>query len=997
MKKRVVKEKQKKNRSTIDKLAFGVSIIAVIALIGICIGLGGLIYFLQGKPTLYLSDFETQESSIIYDQNGEVIAELGLTIRQNISYDDLPNSVVDAFVAVEDSRYFEHNGFDVPRFTKAILENIRSMSFSQGGSTFTMQLVKNTYFTDDDTGEEAARNGSSGVQRKVQEIALALDLENNISKKVIFEQYVNKLNFGGDRNIRGIEKASEYYFNKPISEVNYVEAAMLAGVINAPNYYNPFYNIEAANSRKDDVIYLMHKHGYISDEQYELGLSIRVEDLLSDPNSNAVSSDSNAIPYQAYIDAVCDEVYDLTGSDPYSTTMHIYTYMNKDVQEVMDKIEIGGYPDVFEFPDEYFEAASICVNNQTGAIIGILGGRNYSTGGQLLLNHATDQSRQTGSSIKPILDYSLAFENLGWATSHVITDKPLFYEGTEIMISNSSNTYKGDVTLYDALGESINTCAIQTLQAVIDEKGEAYCVDYLQSLDYDTTMDTFDIQNAIGGFNMTASVKQMAGAYAMIMNKGNYNEPHCIKKIEFTNGKSPITVSTNPKQVLSEAAAFMTTELLYSNVNNTKYGGSYSVVRDDYPVYAKTGTTTWEDEGEYYGIPFGSRKDSWLCASSSAYTVSTWTGYDKAQQGKQSYITEDVFYQRIQAKITNLILDASAEYCDETPAKVEKPASGITQIKHIIGTWPYASVIENMDPQYITTGYIKSDKAKLVTLTAKVEDMSDNYSIDYNESNGKLYIKWPEYPDKSAVDEKHQKDISLKKKDGSYAYKGSGTQMFNIAWVYGDVVYKAEITATQDGKKVYSEEIKSKDKETEVRLDLPGGDNTLEVSIYYGFSDAPLNSNNKKWSKKVTVENLLNIPSFDDLDDLLDWFNRNGLSVNSTYELESEDSSSYYEIYNHSTNKKVSGSLNAAEKTSYDIYYYEGKVNIELNVSKRNNTITVTSNVNCTFEVSNNASQYAKKNGKTLTITLPNDYDGGDIEVTATYNKQTVTETIKID
>ena len=244
--------KKKKKINKVNLWATIVSVVAAIGLIGLVVGVVVIFTLLQNKPTLNVSDFDQQESSVIYDSNGEEIANLGTVIRQNVEYEEIPNCVVDAFVAIEDSRYFQHDGFDVPRFTKAILENIRTLSFGQGGSTFTMQLVKNTYFTDDETGTEAARSGARGVRRKVQEIALALELENVKSKQDIFESYVNKLNFGGSNNIRGIQKAAQYYFGKDLSQCGLVEGALLAGVINAPNYYNPFYNLEAAQERVEE-------------------------------------------------------------------------------------------------------------------------------------------------------------------------------------------------------------------------------------------------------------------------------------------------------------------------------------------------------------------------------------------------------------------------------------------------------------------------------------------------------------------------------------------------------------------------------------------------------------------------------------------------------------------------------------------------------------------------------------------------------------------------
>ena len=247
-------QKKKKINST-NLWAVIVSFIVIMGLICFVVGIIFIATMLTNKPALNVSDFDQAESSIVYDSRGEEIANLGTVIRQNIEYDDIPNCVIDAFVAIEDSRYFEHNGFDVPRFTKAFLENIRTLSFGQGGSTFTMQLVKNTYFVNDETGENAARSGASGIRRKVQEIALAFELEEAKSKQDIFESYVNKLNFGGSNNIRGIQKASQYYFGKDLSEVNLVEGALLAGVINAPNFYNPFYNLDEAQERLTEVLY----------------------------------------------------------------------------------------------------------------------------------------------------------------------------------------------------------------------------------------------------------------------------------------------------------------------------------------------------------------------------------------------------------------------------------------------------------------------------------------------------------------------------------------------------------------------------------------------------------------------------------------------------------------------------------------------------------------------------------------------------------------------
>ncbi len=868
------KTKTKGKMNKVNLWAIIVSIIAMFALICIVIGVIVLATMLKDKPDLNLSDFDSQESSIIYDQDNNKIADLGLTIRQNVSYDEIPNCVVDAFVAVEDSRFFEHNGFDVPRFTKAFIVDIMAGSFEQGGSTFTMQLCKNTYFVDDEGGINAPKK----ISRKVQEIALAMELERNKSKKAIFDSYINKLNFGGDSNIRGIQKAAQYYFGKDVQDCGLVEGALLAGVINAPNYYNPFWNLEAAQERVGEVLYLMNYHGYITDTEYELASAVRIEDLLNDPYQKSGSGEG--IPYQAYIDAVVEEVYDLTGLDPYTTTMHIYTYMNRGVQEEMDRIQAGNMDGYLEFPDDYFECASICMNVSTGQIIGVLGGRNYADGGALLLNHAIDQYKQPGSSIKPILDYSLAFENLGWATDHVLCDKPMYMDSSkQNLVYNFSGTYVGDVTLKQAVGNSINTTAIQTLQAVIDAKKTEYVVDYAQSIGYDFTLDTFNVQFGIGGSDCVVTCKQQAAALAMLMNYGVYNTPHTIERIEFTNGKSPIAPVYQSTQALSEAAAFMTTELLYSNVQS--YGGTYNYVKiPDYPVYAKTGTTDYGTSGKQFGIPSGAIKDGWLIASTSEYSIATWVGYEKAAVGQQSYIDDDYYYgERPSGKITRLILDAVNEYTDETPVKLTRP-NGVTSITHIIGTWPYAACIEGMDESLKTTGLIKTESARTVNLSApSIEKMGDA-NVDLVESTGVLTIDWPKYPNENALGDRNDvKDISLKS-GSEVIVAASGKVLFDKSWIYGPVKYMADITVTSNGSS-NKMHVKSDEDSYTTKLSLANGDK-VTVDCYYGFDNGSGTSNAdtetfviKNAAKRFTVPSADYIGSYDKMKT---WATNNGIA-----------------------------------------------------------------------------------------------------------------------
>lgn len=868
--------KPKKQKRKINKLnlwAIIVSSIAIFAFICLLFGSVVILNLLKNKPIMDLQDFEQSESSIIYDDKEHEIADLGNVIRRNVEYDELPNCVIDAFVAVEDSRFFEHNGFDLPRFTKAIIENIIAMDFAQGGSTFTMQLVKNTYYTNDDTGEEASRSGVGGVKRKVQEIALAFELEKYQTKQFIFVSYLNKLNFGGNRNIRGIQKAAQYYFSKDVSELNLNEAALLAGVINAPNYYNPFNNLDAAQQRVGQVLYQMYNHGYISKAEYELAKTVRVEDLLTDPYES--SKEGEGIAYQAYVDAVVNEVIKLTGLDPYTTTMHIHTYMNSDIQAIMDDIqaekiyydEDGNWTNddtievdedgeliekksYLKYPDEFMEVASVCIDNYTGQVVGILGGRNYSGGGQLLLNHATEQYKQPGSSIKPILDYALAFENLGWATDHVLTDRPMYMDSSHNnLVYNFSGKYVGDVTLKTALGDSINTCAFQALQAVIDKMKYEYVVNYCQSLGYNFSLDDFNIQYSVGGSTCEVTPYQHAAAYAAIMNYGTYNTPHTVKRIEFTNGKSPVTPVYESKQVISEAAAYLTTDLMKSNVQS--FGGSYAYLKNsDYTVYAKTGTTDWGREGKQFGIPSGANKDCWLVASTTEYTTATWIGYEKAVLDQPSYISDDIYYNvRPQARIGQIILDACYKYGDTKPSVLTQP-SGVTSVTHILGTWPYASTnIEGvqLDESLISTGLVKKDLVKVVSLSAPTIEASPAGSeatlADTDTSTAIIKLNFKKYPDENAtkVVEK-TRDQSLKTSGGEVIIASEGAVLFDYSWVYGPVQYCADVDVVYaDGT---SKKFQYSDSEDKAQLEignlLDGG--TVTANLYYKYGNSNVQS-----------------------------------------------------------------------------------------------------------------------------------------------------------
>ena len=336
----VTKQKEQRRlklRRKRRRLRIWTVILSVLVIFNVVVASFGLLIakrMVEDAPTLDVTDFVGEESSKIYDDKGQLITEVGVYLRENITYDKCPEALVDAFLSVEDSRFFSHFGFDIPRFTKAAIDNLKSHSFGQGGSTFTMQLVKNTYFSiesmnAEDTGQERTKS----IEYKVQQIYLAMELEKLISKKEIFQLYLNKLNFGG--NIRGVQRAAQYYFGKNCNELNLSESAMLAGIVNLPNRYNPYEYLDYGTTRRNEVLNLMNYHGYITHDALGLVKAIKVEDTLVGEHRK-VSEDSQ---YQSYLDAVLEEAMALTGCDPTVKGMKIYTYLNRTMQETVEAIQ----------------------------------------------------------------------------------------------------------------------------------------------------------------------------------------------------------------------------------------------------------------------------------------------------------------------------------------------------------------------------------------------------------------------------------------------------------------------------------------------------------------------------------------------------------------------------------------------------------------------------------------------------------------------------------
>lgn len=851
-------------KSLKDKLAIVVSVFLVLAILVSSSGIAYIAVVISGAPTLDSNDFVMSDSSKLFDSDGNLITDVGYQIRENISYDDMPQVLIDAFVAIEDSRFFEHNGFDIPRFAKAMVENVLSMSFAQGGSTFTMQLVKGTYFETEEA--TAVRSGLAGVNRKIKEIYVALQAEKVLSKKRILELYLNRINYGVPGNKRGVQTAAQYYFGKDVQDITLVEAAMLAGVINAPNAFNPMNNLELAQKRTNTVLDLMERHGYITEEELSLAKSVRIENLLV---GNTKSS-ANNFPYQAFVDAAIQEVKELTGLDPVDVPMRIYTTMDRNTQETIEKVQNGEITNV-AWPNDIIQTAIVTMNNSTGEILGIGGGRFYN--GERLLNRAINMKRQPGSSVKTFLTYPLAFEHLGWSTQHMLEDKPIQYVGLDVIVKNFDNNYRGDILVPAAIGNSLNIPAIQTLQSVVDTIGVKKVVSYLNSIGFsDVTSDKFDIGYAIGGSSFEASPLQLAGAQASIINGGNYIQPHTVTRIEFLDGKEPITPSYTSTNTLSAEAAYMTATMMEQNVSGP-YFNFMQILKRNFSVYAKTGTSDWGNEGVKFGIPAGAAKDKWMLSSTSEFTTAVWVGYDKAVKDQVSYMNQSQINLNLPGKISNEVLNSL--YSERSnPSSISRPA-GVIDVTHVIGIYPYVSPNSSTNPALVVSGLIKSEYANLGTLTNPtiMTPSSFNREITSNGNSRTYKLTLNAYPDpKALVVAPNTKDYYLEVA-GKVA-QGTGQRLFDYSWLYGPIVYKAKINV--DGT-----EYKIKSNSNVLTTTINANPNsTVTVCGYYGYDYVEVNSTELCKTDKMN-ELFLNIPNFigETTSVLTSWISANGLTA----------------------------------------------------------------------------------------------------------------------
>ena len=408
------------------------------------------LYIIISSPKFSKDQLYNKELSVMYDINGDEYAELGSENRELVTYEDLPEVLIDAIVATEDSRFFQHNGFDIARFVKASLGQAAGQN-AGGTSTLTMQVVKNTF-----TSTES--HGIKGIIRKFTDIYMSIfKVEKNYTKEQIMEFYVNAPYLGNSSY--GVEAASQSYFGKSVSDLTLTEAALIAGLYQAPHAYDPYNNPEAATNRRATVLSLMRKHGYITKEQQELANSISIQSLLL-PKDQVKDNNIN----QGFVDTVVEEVIKKTGNNPYDVPMLIYTTMDPKGQSVLNGIMNG---ESFQFVNDEVQMGITITSVKDGSIVAVGAGRNRV--GERQYNYATMIKRHPGSAAKPFFAYGPLIEYNNASPATYFFDLPYSYSNGQ-SVSNADKGHRGIMNMKTALASSRNIPAIQAFQQVDKEK-----------------------------------------------------------------------------------------------------------------------------------------------------------------------------------------------------------------------------------------------------------------------------------------------------------------------------------------------------------------------------------------------------------------------------------------------------------------------------------------------------------------------------------------------
>ncbi len=561
-----------------------------------------------------LSDFRSTETSIIYDVNGEEITTVsGVKELYYLESYKIPEVVKDAFVLIEDRKFYRHGGIDIAAIIRAGSINFKTKSKAQGASTITQQVARNIYLSQDVTWE-----------RKITEIFLSMELEKRYTKDQILEFYINNIYFAN--GLYGIEAAAQGYFNKSASELSISQLVFLTTIPNNPSKYDPFEHLDRGVERRDYILGLLHDYGSISDEEYQNAIDEEI--VLTPSEAEKYDSVETYVYYCAtrslmkaagfnfryeFIDEDDEAAYKELYDDWYSRYQRtlftggyrIYTAIDMDKQQLlMDSLDdaLSWNTETNDEGVYKLQASAVCIDNATGYVTAIVGGRNQGLPGYTL-NRAYQSFRQPGSAIKPLVVYA-PYLGLGHNSDELIDDSPM--EGGP---ENFENRYPGEETLQEALAWSSNVAAWKLFEQLTPEYG----MSFVKNMHFRKIgEDEHYMAACLGGWSYGASALEMASAYAALAGDGVFHEPTAVMRITDSKGRTIVDNGGNGTQIYEKNASRMVSKMLQYGV---EHGIATGAKLDNAVVAVKTGTTT-------------DNKDGWTVGYSAYYTTAVWVGYD---------------------------------------------------------------------------------------------------------------------------------------------------------------------------------------------------------------------------------------------------------------------------------------------------------------------------------------------------------------------------------
>ena len=742
--KRTIKDKPQEQIKRNKKIK--IIVLILVALLILVFGVNTAISANRWKSLV--QEMSKNENSIVKDKDGKVIAEIGSEKAKNkISSSEIPSNLKNAYVAIEDERFYKHHGVDIKRTSGAIISYVfHRGSSSFGGSSITQQVVKNL------TGDS-----SNKITRKVKEWGKAINLETFMSKDEILSLYLNIIYVGP--NVYGIETGANYYFNKSVNDLSLEECAFLAGINNSPNSYNPYGdtdNTEKIKTRTKTVLAKMLELKYINEDEYNTAVANVDKGLRF--KKGKIETDDAVYSYHtdALISQLIDDIADKKKITKTFATNYvnmagltIYSTQNTSVQNQMEKeFEKTKYQLASKTGGDPSQAAMVIIDHKTGQVVGCVGGLGKKTTSRGL-NRATQSIRQTGSCIKPIAVLVPGIAKKEFTASTIFADEQtIFADGYKP--ENYSN-YLGNITVRRALESSQNIPFVEMMEKV----GPKTSMKYLEKMGV-TTLSKRDenLALSLGGLDSGISPLQMAGAYATIANDGEYIEPTFYTKAETSNSKTIVQVKQKKKKVFSKEVAYIIKELLTEPVKGS-YGTATYCSISGMDVAAKTGTT----DDNY---------DRWLCGFTPYYTGVTWYGYDKNESinynGKKN--PAGILWANIMSRVHSNLQNAKFEkptsvvkvtVCAETGRKANTGCPNTYDEYFLIGTKPTIcnkhagseinesnSSNKNTNKSNVITNSFDTttkDDLDIPTTTNKQENKNSNENINTNKTNNSTEIK----------------------------------------------------------------------------------------------------------------------------------------------------------------------------------------------------------------------------------------------------------------